>query len=208
LRPRRSASKKTQHASEQERPDVAQAREAWKGSQADLPGRLIFLDETWTNTAMARRYGWADVGKRALGFAPAGHWHTSTFLAGLTVEGLIAPLVLDGPINAEIFTAYVEQMLMPELREGDIIILDNLSSHKGEAAARLVASAGARLLFLPPYSPDLNPIELFFSKLKSLLRKAGARTTETLWNAIAEAIKLCSSDECRNYIKHCGYNPI
>jgi putative transposase len=157
---------------------------------------------------MTRRYGWADVGKRALGFAPAGHWHTSTFLAGLTAEGLIAPLVLDGPINGEIFTAYVEQMLLPELREDDVVILDNLSSHKGQAAAQLVASKGARLLFLPPYSPDLNPIELVFSKLKSLLRKAKARTTQALWNAIADCLKLFSPEECQNYIRHCGYNPL
>jgi transposase len=208
LPPKRSVLKKTQHASEQERPDVAEARKVWKGAQHQLTGRLIFMDETWTNTAMARRYGWADVGKRALGFAPAGHWLTSTFLAGLTRDGLIAPLVLDGPINSEIFTAYVKQMLVPQLREGDTIILDNLSSHKGEAAANLLANVGARFLFLPPYSPDLNPIELVFSKLKALLRKAEARTTEKLWNKIAEIIKVFSPDECQNFIKHCGYNPV
>src|ERR1700741_117749 len=150
---RGSASKKTVRASEQDRPDVAERREAWRREQKGLGGRLIFLDQTWTTTAMTRRYAWADVGARALGHAPNGHWKTTTFLAGLTCEGLIAPFVLDGPINAECFLAYVEQILVPVLRQGDTVILDNLSSHKNEEAARLVAGAGACLLFLPPYSP-------------------------------------------------------
>ena len=150
------------HASEQDRPDVAERREAWRQAQNGLGGRLIFLDETWTTTAMTRRYAWSDVGTRAIGHAPNGHWKTTTFLAGLTCEGLIAPFVLDGPINAECFLAYVEQILLPVLREGDTVILDNLSSHKNEEAARLITGAGARLLFLPPYSPDLNPFEMAF----------------------------------------------
>ncbi len=195
------------HASEQARADVALRREAWRRGQARLAGRLIFLDETWTTTAMTRRYAWADVGARALGYAPNGHWKTTTFLAGLTAEGVIAPLVLDGPINAECFLAYVEQILAPALREGDIVILDNLSSHKGEAAARLIADAGARLLFLPPYSPDLNPIEMMFAKLKVILRKAEARTVDALWNLIGKTLSLFTQDECAAYIRHCGYNP-
>jgi hypothetical protein len=121
-------------ASEQNRPDVAERREAWQRAQKSLGGRLIFLDETWTTTAMTRRYAWADVGARAIGHAPNGHWKSTTFLAGLTCEGLIAPFVLDGPINAECFFAYVEQILVPALREGDTVILDNLSSHKNEEA--------------------------------------------------------------------------
>ena len=120
---------------------------------------------------MTRRYAWADVGARAIGHAPNGHWKTTTFLAGLTCEGLIAPFVLDGPINAEYFIAYVEQILVPVLREGDTVVLDNLSSHKSDEAARLIAGAGARLLFLPPYSPDLNPIEMAFAKFKELYGK-------------------------------------
>src|ERR1700749_1486375 len=127
--PRGSASKKTVRAIEQDRPDVAERREAWRRAQKSLGGRLIFLDETWTTTAMTRRYAWADVGARALGHAPNGHWQTRTFLGGLTCEGLIAPFVLDGPINAECFFAYVEQILVPALREGDTVILDNLSNH-------------------------------------------------------------------------------
>ena len=196
------------HASEQNRPDVVERREAWRQSQKSLGGRLIFLDETWTTTAMTRRYAWADIGVRAIGHAPNGHWKTTTFLAGLTCEGLIAPFVLDGPINAECFLAYVEQILAPVLREGDTVILDNLSSHKNEEAARLIAAAGARLLFLPPYSPDLNPIEMAFAKLKELLRQAQARTVDALWDLIGRSLKLFTPDECANYLRHCGYNPL
>ncbi|WP_091881219.1 IS630 family transposase [Bradyrhizobium sp. Rc2d] len=202
------ASKKTVHASEQDRPDVVERRQAWRCAQTSLGGRLIFLDETWTTTAMTRRYAWANVGTRALGHAPHGHWKTTTFLAGLTCEGLIAPFVLDGPINAECFFAYVEQILVPTLREGDTVILDNLSSHKNEAAARLIAGAGARLLFLPPYSPDLNPIEMAFAKLKELLRQAQARTVDALWDLIGRTLSLFTPVECANYIRHCGYNPL
>lgn len=194
-------------ASEQGRPDVAERREAWRCEQKSLSGRLIFLDETWTSTAMTRRYAWADVGFRAFGDAPNGHWKTTTFLAGLTSEGLVAPFVLDGPINAECFLAYVEQILVPVLREGDPVILDNLSSHKNEDAARLIAAAGARLLFLPPYSPDLNPIELAFAKFKELLRQAQSRTVEALWSLIGRTLDRFTPEECANYIRHCGYNP-
>ncbi|RXH04037.1 IS630 family transposase, partial [Bradyrhizobium guangzhouense] len=182
--------KKTVHASEQDRPDVVERRQAWRCAQTSLGGRLIFLDETWTTTAMTRRYAWADVGTRALGHAPHGHWKTTTFLAGLTCKGLIAPFVLDGPINAECFFAYVEQILVPALREGDTVILDNLSSHKNEAARRLIADAGASLLFLPPYSPDLHPIEMAFAKLKELLRQAQARTVDALWDLIGRSLSL------------------
>ena len=196
------------HASEQNRPDVVERREAWRQSQKSLGGRLIFLDETWTTTAMTRRYAWADIGVRAIGHAPNGHWKTTTFLAGLTCEGLVAPFVLDGPINAEYFLAYVEQILAPVLREGDTVILDNLSSQKNEATARLIASAGARVLFLPPYSPDLNPIEMVFAKLKELLRQAQARTVDALWDLIGRSLNLFTPEECANYVRHCGYNPL
>ena len=193
------------HASEQERADVAAAREAWRQGQPELQGRLIFLDETWTSTAMTRRWAWAEVGERALGRAPNGHWKTTTFLAGLAAQGLIAPCVFDGPINGEAFRAYVEHMLVPELKPGDVVILDNLSSHKNQEAARLIAAAGARLLFLPSYSPDLNPIELMFAKLKQLLRRAQARTVEALYAAIGRLIEEITPSECANYIRHCGY---
>src|ERR1700746_3296478 len=199
--PRGSASKKTVRASEQDRPDVAERRAAGRRAQKDLGGRLIFLDETWTTTAMTRRYAWADVGARAIGDAPNGHWKTTTFLAGLTCEGLIAPFVLDGPINAECFLAYVEQILVPVLRQGDTVILDNLSSHKNEEAVRLIAGAGARLLFLPPYSPDLNPIEMAFAKLKKLLRKADERSIAAVWHRIGALLQQFSPDECANYFR-------
>lgn len=186
---------------------MAEARRAWREAQPELCGRLIFLDETWTSTAMTRRWAWSDIGARALGRAPNGHWMTTTFLAGLTAEGLIAPFVLDGPINGECFLAYVEQVLVPALKPGDVVILDNLSSHKSEDAARLIEAAGARLMFLPPYSPDLNPIEMLFAKFKALLRKAEARTVEALWTLIGALLDQITPEECANYIRHCGYNP-
>jgi transposase len=193
------------HASEQERSDVATARAAWRAAQPDLEGRLIFLDETGARTDMTRRHAWAPVGDRALGRAPGGHWKTTTFLAGLTPQGLIAPFVLDGPMHRVAFTEYVRQVLVPELRPGDIVILDNLPGHKGKAAAELIEAAGARLRFLPPYSPDLNPIEMAFAKLKTLLRKAKRRTRDALWRTIGELLDAFTPDECANYIRHAGY---
>jgi transposase len=193
-------------ASEQDRPDVAERRAAWREAQSELTGRLIFLDETGARTDMTRRHAWAAVGARARGHAPAGHWKTTTFLAGLTSEGLLAPLVLDGPMNRAIFTQYVRQMLVPELRPGDIVILDNLPGHKGAEAAELIQASGARLLFLPPYSPDLNPIELAFAKLKALLRKEAKRTREALWRVIGRLIDRFTPAECANYIRHAGYS--
>jgi transposase len=184
---------------------VAEARTQWRKEQPDLEGRLIFLDETGARTDMVRRHAWADVGTRALGHAPGGHWKTTTFLAGLTAKGLIAPFVLDGPMDRAVFTEYVRQVLVPELKPGDIVILDNLPGHKGEEAAELVEAAGAKLLFLPPYSPDLNPIEMLFSKLKTLLRKAAKRTRETLWTTIGDLLTEFSAEECVNYIRHAGY---
>ena len=154
---------------------------------------------------MVRRHAWAPVGTRALGSAPGGHWKTTTFLAGLTDQGLIAPFVVDGPMDRAIFTEYVRQVLVPELRPGDIVILDNLPGHKGEEAADLVAQCSAQLLFLPPYSPDLNPIEMLFAKLKALLRKAARRTKEALWKTIGDLLSEFSPHECANYIRHAGY---
>lgn len=184
---------------------MAAARASWRAGQPELCGRLIFFDETWTSTAMTRRWAWADVGERALGRAPNGHWKTTTFLAGLAAEGLIAPFVLDGPMNGDAFRAYVEHVLVPELKPGDIVILDNLSSHKDAKAARLIAAAGAQLLFLPPYSPDLNPIEMMFAKFKELLRRAEARTVQALYHVIGRLLDEITPVECRNYIRHCGY---
>lgn len=192
--------------SEQRRADVARARQRWRRLQPVLARRrLIFLDETGAATNMVRRYGRAPRGQRVPGQAPYGHWKTTTFVAGLTSEGFIAPLVIDGPMNRAVFTAYVQQMLAPELRPGDILVLDNLSSHKGTEARQAVEAAGARLLFLPPYSPDLNPIEMAFAKLKNALRAAAERSRDTLWLRIGLLIDDFTPSECHNYLRHAGY---
>ncbi len=138
---------------------------------------------------------------------PYGHWKTTTFVAGLRMDGLIAPGVFDGPINRELFEDYVEQVLVAELRPGDIVIMDNLSSHKGPQVRRMLEAAGAELLYLPPYSPDFNPIENAFAKLKALLRKAAERTVDALWNAIGKLVHVFTPAECRNYFAHAGYDP-
>lgn len=195
-------------AAEQERPDVATARARWRRIQSRLSRRrLIFIDETGAATNRVRLHGRGPRGKRVKGLAPQGHWKTTTFVAGLTGTGFIAPLVIDGPMNRIIFTQYVRQFLVPELKPGDLVILDNLSSHKSTEIAALIRAAGARLLFLPPYSPDLNPIEMAFAKLKTLLRKAAERTRETLWKRIGALIELFKPHECKNYIRHAGYDP-
>lgn len=167
--------------------------------------RLVFLDETGAATNMVRRHGRAPRGQRVKGYAPAGHWKTTTFIAGLSRDGILAPFVIDAAMNGTIFTQYVRQFLVPELQHGDIVILDNLSSHKGAQAAALIEAAGARLVFLPPYSPDLNPIEMAFAKLKTLLRKAAERSRDALWERIGTLLDHFAPDECQNYIRHAGY---
>ena len=154
---------------------------------------------------MAPLRGWGPRGKRLRGFAPHGHWRTLTFLGALRCNQLTAPCVFDGPINGQCFRAYVEQLLLPSLRPGDIVVLDNLGSHKGQAVRRAVRAAGAHLFFLPPYSPDLNPIEMAFAKLKCLLRKSAARTIDELWKAIGNICNLFSPEECSNYLAAAGY---
>ena len=192
--------KKTAHATEQDRPDVKVAREVWFEGQPDLdPARLVFLDETGTSTKMARLRGRSPRGERLRSPVPHGHWKTTTFVAGLRLSGMAAPFVLDGPINRDAFQAYVEHVLVPELMPGDIVVMDNLGSHKGPAVRAAIDAAGARLLFLPPYSPDFNPIEMAFSELKALLRKAAARTVEGLWAAIGRLIDTITPDECANF---------
>ena len=208
VRHRMTRKKKTGHASEQDRTDVLTRRQAWRDSQAKLdPARLVFIDETWAKTNMARTHGRAPRGQRLRMGQPHGHWKTSTFVAGLTLRGTIAPFVLDGPINRAAFETYVEKVLVPELRTCDIVIMDNLSSHKGVRVREKIEAAGAELLFLPPYSPDLNPIEMAFSKLKALLRKAAQRTVDGLWAAIARLIETFAPQECRNYFAAAGYDP-
>jgi transposase len=170
--------------------------------------RFVFLDETGTTTNMTRRSGWSPRGERAIDATPHGHWLTTTFVAGLREDGLVAPLVMDGPMRGEVFRAYVEQMLAPNLRPGDVVVLDNLASHKVAGVKEAIRAVGASLLYLPPYSPDLNPIEQLFAKLKALLRKAEARTKDALWTAIGQLIDAFEPNECRNYIRNCGYDPV
>jgi transposase len=157
---------------------------------------------------MARRYGRAPKGKRLRASIPHGHWKTTTFVAGLRLSGMVAPMVLDGPINGAAFQAYVDQVLVPALKPGDIVIMDNLGSHKRSGVREAIEAAGASLLYLPPYSPDFNPIEKAFSKLKALLRKAAARTVESLWTAIGKLIPTFTPTECANYFAAAGYDAI
>ena len=198
--------KKSLRASEQERPDVARRRAQWKRYQGRLdPRRLVFIDETWAKTNMTRTHGRCLRGKRLIADAPLGRWRTLTFLAALRADRIDAPCVIDGPINGQSFLAYVEQLLVPTLSPGDIVIIDNLGSHKGKAVRRAIRAAGAKLFFLPPYSPDLNPIEQVFAKLKTLLRKAAERTVEATWQRIGALLQCFTPAECTNYIRNAGY---
>ncbi|MCL4767014.1 MAG: IS630 family transposase [Hyphomicrobiaceae bacterium] len=200
-----SPQKKTCHASEQERGDVAAAREEWRPQGSLSVDRLVFIDETWAKTNMTRRYGRCKRGQRLVAAVPHGHWKTTTFIGALRAEGLAAPAVFDGAINGESFLAYVEQVLVPTLRPGDIVILDNLRSHKVDGVQSAVEAAGAELRYLPPYSPDFNPIEQLFAKFKACLRKIAARSVEALWTAIGEAVSAIEPGECANYLRHSGY---
>ena len=183
-------------------------RQAWFDAQPDLdPERLVFIDETWAKTNMARTHGRVLRGQRLRVGVPHGHWKTTTVVAALTLRGMVAPFVLSGPINRDAFEAYVERVLVPELRPGDIVVMDNLSSHKGPTVRAMIEAAGARLRFLPPYSPDFNPIENAFAKLKALLRKAAERTVSGLWNAVGRIVNTFSRAECSNYFAAAGYDP-
>lgn len=200
------AKKKTLIASEQDRPDVAERRVEWKASQALIdPSRVVFLDETWAKTNMTRRYGRSPLGTRVWEKTPWGRWQTTTFLGALRAEGFVAPLTVDGAINGPIFRAWVEQHLAPTLSPGDIVVMDNLSSHKVTGIRAAIEARGAELRYLPPYSPDLNPIELAFAKLKKLLRDGAERTVDKLWTLCGQALQQFTEHECRNYFRHCGY---
>ena len=193
-------------AGERDRPDVARRRAQWTKYQDRIePERLVFIDETWTKTNMAPLRGWAPCGERLIAKVPHGRWKTTTFLAALRHDRIDAPWLLEGPIDGESFRTYVEKVLLPTLREGDIVIMDNLGSHKGKAVRALIRSAGAKLFFLPKYSPDLNPIEQVFAKLKHLLRKAAARTVEAICIAVGELLGTFSAEECANYFSNSGY---
>lgn len=183
-------------------------RWAWFEGQIDLdPERLLFVDESWASTNMTRRHGRCPRGERLRMSVPHGHWKTTTFIAGLRNSGIVAPFVIDCPVNRDIFETWVEKVLVPDLRPGDIVIMDNLSSHKGPRVRDLIEAAGAELRYLPPYSPDFNPIENAFAKLKALLRREAARTIEALWSAIGRLIDLITPAECVNMFAAAGYDP-
>jgi putative transposase len=165
----------------------------------------VFIDETWTKTNMEPLRGWARRGERLVAKVPHGHWKTMTFVASLRYDRIEAPWLIDGPINGEGFRAYVEKVLVPTLKPGELVIMDNLGSHKGKAVRQAIRSAGAKLFFLPKYSPDLNPIEQVFSKLKHLLRKGAARNLEAVVAATGELLGAYTAHECANYFANAGY---
>jgi transposase len=185
---------------------VKAAREDWFDGQDNLdPERLIFIDESGLSTKMARLRGWAPKGERCCAAIPHGHWKTITFVGGLTLGGFVAPMLLDGPMDGASFLAWVEQMLAPTLRAGDIVVMDNLSAHKVAGVGQAIEACGAELLYLPPYSPDLNPIENAFAKLKAHVRKSAARTLDALDQAAANALRQFKPDQCANFFAHAGY---
>jgi len=185
---------------------VKAARDNWVDGQADIDAeRLIFIDESGLSTKMTRLRGWALKGERCRAAIPHGHWKTVTFVGGLTLTGFVAPMLLDGPMDGECFLAWVEQMLAPTLRLGDIVVMDNLAAHKVAGVRQAIEACGAELHYLPPYSPDLNPIENAFAKLKAHVRKSAARTLDALERAAANALIQFKPDQCANFFAHAGY---
>jgi transposase len=194
-------------AKEQDRPDVARRREQWRKYQGLIdPSRLVFIDETWAKTNMTPLRGWCERGIRLKAKAPFGRWKTMTFIAALRCDRIEAPCLFDGPINGQSFLAYIQTFLVPTLKAGDIVIMDNLGSHRGKLVRQAIRRAGARLLFLPKYSPDLNPIEQVFAKLKHSLRKAQARSYDGLLQATGALLEDFTADECANYLRNSGYS--
>ncbi|WP_236764398.1 IS630 family transposase [Agrobacterium tumefaciens] len=200
--------KKSAHALEQDRPDVLKRRRAWFEGQLDLdPEKLIFIDETGLSTKMARLRGRATRGERCRAGVPHGHWKTTTFTGALRLTGMTAPFVYDGAMNGNVFLAYVEQVLSPTLQTGDVVVMDNLPAHKAAGVRDAIERAGAKLMFLPPYSPDFNPIENAFSKLKAMLRARAERKIDALWDTVGTLIPRFTSAECANYFRAAGYDP-
>lgn len=184
-------------------------RRAWLDTQPHLePEKLVFVDETGTSTKMARRSGRAPRGQRCRAPVPHGHWKTTTFVGALRLSGITAPMVLDGAMHGAAFLAYVDQVLVPTLKPGDIVVMDNLACHRSAAVRGAIHRAGAELRFLPPYSPDLNPIEMAFSKLKAYLKQRAARTIPELWDAIGQATDNVTPAECQNYFAAAGYDRV
>ncbi|MFW8642875.1 IS630 family transposase [Rhizobium beringeri] len=196
------------HALEQERDDLLSRRQEWFDGQLDLdPAKLVFIDETGLSTKMARLRGRSLCGQRCRSAVPHGHWKTTTFTGALRLSGMTAPMVLDGPMNGAAFLAYVEQVLVPTLSSGDTVIMDNLPAHKADGIRQAIEAAGGRLLYLPPYSPDFNPIEMAFSKLKALLRARAERSVDALWDTVGKIVTLFKPQECANYFAAAGYDP-
>lgn len=188
---------------------MAAARALWRCEQPGWdPRRLVFIDETALNTKMARLTGWSPRGRRCIGAVPHGHWATSTFIAALRHDRIDAPFLIEGSANMEVFAAYIGQVLCPELMEGDDVIMDNLCIHKTTAVVRQIEARGAKVRYLPPYSPDLNPIEMAFAKLKNHLRREAARTLETLQPAVARSLACFHPDHCRGFFRHAQYPAI
>ena len=201
--------KKSLRAAERQRADVARARRRWIREQGWLDtARLVFIDETAITTNMVRLNGWSACGERLVADAPMGHWETVTFIAGLRQTGIVAPMVIKGAINGDAFLAYIEQCLAPTLTRGDIVVADNVSFHKVAGVEEAIGAVGASLRYLPQYSPDLNPIELVFHPVKTLLRKAAERTIEGLLRAVRSFIRELDPSECMRYCKHAGYEPL
>lgn len=185
---------------------MAAGRAAWLVWRAGIdPRRLIFIDETWAKTNMTRLRGRSLRGERLVAKVPHGHWNTTTLIAALGTEGVRCSTVVDGPINAEIFGAFVDQVLVPALRPGDVVVMDNLSSHKGAAVRRSIEAVGAELVYLPPYSPDYSPIEPAFSKIKQALRSLAARTRDALWSAVQPVLDMITPTDAVHYFEFCGY---
>ncbi|MER9564944.1 IS630 family transposase [Mesorhizobium sp. M0571] len=200
--------KKSAHALEQDRPDILKRRRDWFDGQLDLdPAKLVFIDETGLSTKMARLRGRAPRGERCRAGVPHGHWKTTTFTGALRLTGMTAPFVYDGAMNGNVFLAYVEQVLVPTLSQGDVVVMDNLPAHKAAGVRNAIEAAGASLLYLPPYSPDFNPIENAFAKLKALLRAKAERTIKALWDTVGAVVDLFTPAECANYFKAAGYEP-
>jgi transposase len=198
--------KKDLHAAEQDRPDVRHKRATFRGRAAGIdPARFVFLDETGAHTALTRLYGRAPRGQRVRGSVPEGNGHTTTLLSAIRLEGVVAALVYEGATDEAAFVTFLREVLVPRLRPGDIVVLDNLAAHKVRAVARVLRGAGMGVWYLPPYSPDFNPIEKVWAKVKARLRQAAARTTEALWAAIAQALQTVTPLDCRNCFAHCGY---
>lgn len=194
------------HAAEQDRPDVAERRDRWRVEQLGLDSaKLVFIDETWAKTNMTRLRGRAPRGQRLIEKVPHGHWKTTTLIAALDDQGMRCATTVDGAVNGDVFTAFVEQVLVPTLTPGDKVIMDNLSAHKVSGVREAIEAVGAEVIYLPPYSPDLNPIELAFSKLKQLMRSAKHRLVDKLWQETQRMLDAITPTDAKNYFRHCGY---